>query len=48
MTDDRKPGDSLDEAFESIELVGPLDSGDSVALSEDVEAAKSDAKTPAH
>ena len=47
MTDDRRPGDYLDKTLESIELAGTLDLGDSVAPSVDVQAAKSDAKTPA-
>jgi hypothetical protein len=46
MTDDRRPGDYLDKTLESIELAGTLDSGDSVAPPADVQAAKSDAKTP--
>jgi len=47
MTDAIRPEDDLDEILESIELDGTLDSGDSIASPADVQAAKSDAKTPA-
>lgn len=47
MTDAKRPRDDPDKILESIKIAGTLDSGDSIVSLEDVQAAKSDAKTPA-
>jgi hypothetical protein len=47
MTDAKRPGDDPDKTLESIEFTGTPDSEDSAVSPADVQAAKSDAKTPA-
>ena len=47
MTDAKRPGDDPDKTLESIELGGTPDSEDSVVSPAEMQAAKSDAKTPA-